>query len=59
MKNLSEAEINVCHPIIYDTYNLCELHAQGRLAAFKVTMLKEICKYFELKFSSRAIKCSN
>lgn len=47
---------NACHPMIYDTYDLCELQAQGRLDTFKVTMLKETCKYFELNFSSKAKK---
>jgi hypothetical protein len=46
-------KIGVTHPILYDTYNLCELYADNRISIFKVKMLKDICKYFELKHSSK------
>lgn len=45
--------INVIHPIIYDVYNLCEMHTKKTIQTFKVLMLKEICRHFELKFTSK------
>ena len=37
-----ESLIGVTHPIIYDTYDLCEFNKQNRLNVFKIVMLKEI-----------------
>ena len=64
-------ELNVAHPIFYDTYNLCDLYRQQKLSIFKVVMLREICSHFELvvktkdkksdlinKISSMVEKCS-
>lgn len=51
--NLIINELNVAHPIYYDAYDLCELHKQDKLSAFKVPMLKEICSHFELGFKSK------
>ena len=39
-------QIGVTHPIIYDTYNLCEFNKQNHLNVFKIVMLKEICSTF-------------
>ena len=47
------AEIDVCHPIYYDAYDLCDMHKQKSLSIFKITMLKEICAHFELQFKSK------
>ena len=49
-------KIATTHPILYDTYNLCELQANDRISVFKVKMLKDICKHFELKISSKEKK---
>ena len=46
-------ELNVAHPIFYDTYNLCDLHRQKKLTIFKVIMLKEICAHFELEVKAK------
>ena len=40
LRDIQEA-IDVAHPIIYDVYNLCELHTDNKLKNFKVIMLKE------------------
>ena len=47
------SKLHTKHPVIFESYDLCELHSEGKLAVFKVTMLKDICKYFELKFTSK------
>ena len=46
-------QIDVSHPIHYDTYDLCEMYNQMKLSVFKVSMLKEICGHFELQFRSK------
>ena len=48
--------INVCHPIFYDVYNLCDLFSKQKLSAFKVVMLKQICGHFELTIKRKAKK---
>ena len=51
-----ESQIGVTHPIIYDTYDLCEFNEQNRLNVFKIVMLKEICVTFDIAFKSRDTK---
>ena len=34
------AEIDVCHPIYHDAYDLCDMYKQKSLSVFKITMLK-------------------
>ncbi|KAK3732767.1 hypothetical protein QZH41_006933 [Actinostola sp. cb2023] len=40
--------IGVKHPIMFDTYNLCELATQRKLSKFSINMLQEICASLEL-----------
>ena len=46
-------EINVSHPICYDTYDLCERYLNNTLKEFNMAMLKTICSYFEIPVKSR------
>ena len=46
-------EIDVCHPIYHEAYDLCDMYKQKSLSVFKITMLKEICAHFELQFKSK------
>jgi hypothetical protein len=39
------AEINICYPIYYDAYDLCDMHKQKSLSVFKIMTLKEICEH--------------
>ena len=41
-------EIGVKHTVMYDVYNLCEMAFENKLSFFKVKMLKEMCKHFEI-----------
>lgn len=45
-------EISLKHPIIYDSYNICDMAATSKLSKFSIAMLQEICRYFELDISS-------
>jgi Arf-GAP/Rho-GAP domain/ANK repeat/PH domain-containing protein 3 len=51
-----ESQMGVTHPIIFDTYDLCECNEQNRLNVFKIVMLKEICSTFDIAFKSRETK---
>ena len=48
--------IGLAHPILYDIYDLCTLSRDGKLPTFKVTMLREMCKHFDLSFRSKDTK---
>ena len=41
-------EIGLTHPIVHDIYDLCDYVKVEKLNYFTVSMLKEICTFFEL-----------
>ena len=41
------------HPIVYDSYDLCAYHREGKLQAFNVAMLKTILRHFEVPFREK------
>ncbi|CAH3159521.1 unnamed protein product, partial [Pocillopora meandrina] len=47
-----QSEIGVKSLVIYDVYNLCEMAFENRLSFFKVKMLREMCKHFEIPSNS-------
>ncbi len=51
-----QEKIGLAHPIIYDVYNLCMFAREGKLASFKVKMLREMCSHFDIPFRSRDAK---
>ena len=51
--DMVNSEINVSHPICYDTYDLCECYHSNTLQEFNVAMLKTICIHFEIHVKSR------
>ena len=53
-----ESEIGVKHLVMYDVYNLCEMAFENRLSFFKVKMLREMCKHFEIPSNLRDTKSS-
>ncbi len=44
--NEAERELSQKHPIVYDSYNLCELGAQKKLNKFPLPLLNSICSHF-------------
>ena len=42
-------EIELNHPIIYDTYDICKMHAEKKLEKFSVALLRLICAYFNME----------
>ena len=43
-------EIGLTHPIVYDIYDLCDYVKEEKLNYFTVSMLEEICTFFDLSF---------
>ena len=43
-------EIGLTHPIAYDISDLCDYVKEEKLNYFTVSILKEICTFFELPF---------
>ena len=50
------SEIGLLHPVIYDSYDICELVRQDALSKFNAAQLKAICTHFELPFKARDVK---
>ena len=49
-------EIAIQHPIIYGSYNICQMTLTSKLSNFSIAMVQDICKQFEkstLHLSSR------
>ena len=42
-------EIELNHPIIYDTYDICKMHAEKKLEKLSVALLRLICAYFNME----------
>jgi len=55
-KVLSEVSIQHAHPIIYDSYNICELVLNSKLSSFSVSMLRSICEAFGLETSEITVR---
>ena len=55
-KVLSEVNIRHSYPIIYDSYNICELVINTKLSSLSVSMLQNICEAFGLDTSEITIK---
>ena len=53
-----QSEIGVKHPVMYNVYNLYEMAFENRLSFFKVKMLREMCRHFEIPSNLRDTKSS-
>jgi Arf-GAP/Rho-GAP domain/ANK repeat/PH domain-containing protein 3 len=45
------SEFVIAHPIFFDTYNICQMVAVSSLSKLSISVLQDICKYFELDCS--------
>ena len=45
-------ECQLIHPILYDTYNLCQLYATNKLTRFIISFLQDVCTYFQFEIDS-------
>lgn len=55
-KVLSEVSIQHSHPIVCDSYNICELVINCKLSSLSVPMLRNICEAFGLDTSEIKVK---
>jgi hypothetical protein len=44
-------EIGLIHPIMFDTYDLCDLATGSKFSKFSILMLQEICTFYDLDTS--------
>ena len=44
-------EIGVIHHIMFDTYDFCDLATTSKLSKFSISMLQEICTFYDLDTS--------
>ena len=57
MSNKVTKALTLQHPIMYETYNICEIVAQSKLAKFSIRTLQNICAALELDVASMTGKC--
>lgn len=48
---MSDVSLQCSHPIVYESYNLCEMVEKSKLNTFSIAMLKNICTDFGLDIS--------
>ena len=53
---VTSMSIQNAHPIVYDSFNICELVQKSKLASFSIELLQEICSSFGLDISNIKIK---
>ena len=44
------------HPLIYDSYNLCELFSKGKFTTFAASVLREMCCSFGIDVEDIHVK---
>ncbi|KAK3715340.1 hypothetical protein QZH41_001341 [Actinostola sp. cb2023] len=40
--------VSICHPVMYDTYNICEYASHKKLDRFSILVLQEVCTSLQL-----------
>ena len=41
-------EVALRHPIVFDVFNLRDMHGSGKLRQLSVAMLRSICEHFDI-----------
>lgn len=41
-------EVALRHPIVFDVFNLCEMHGLGKLRQLSVAMIRSICEHSDI-----------
>ena len=49
-------ERQLVHPIIYDTYDLCKLYAEKKLTKLSVSLLRQICIFFDMDIKNTSAR---
>jgi hypothetical protein len=48
-------ECQLVHPIIYDTYDVCKLYADKKLTKLSVSLLRQICVFFDMDIENLSL----
>jgi hypothetical protein len=43
-------EIGLIHPIMFDTYDLCDLATGSKFSKFSISLLQEICTFYDFLY---------
>lgn len=41
-------EEQLCHPIVFDSFNLCDMYRKSRLGDLSVAMLRTVCEHYDM-----------
>ena len=41
-------EVALKHPVVFDVFNLCDMHGSGKLRQLSVAMPRSICEHFDI-----------
>ena len=41
-------EVQLQHPMVFDTFNLCDMETSGKLSELSLSMLRNVCDHFDL-----------
>ena len=55
--NVAVHELQLGHPITYDVYNVCDMVARSKLNYFSVSVLKDICLFFNIDVTDISVHC--
>ena len=55
LTNLAVSELQLKHPITYEVYNLCDMAARSKLNNFSISVLKDICLFFNIDISDVSV----
>lgn len=55
LANVAVQELQIRHPICYDVYNLCDMAARSKLKNFSVSVLKDICLFYDIDVNNVTI----
>ena len=50
-------EVQLCHPIVLDSFNLCDMSRMNRLADLSVAMLRTMCEHFDIDVKEITVQC--
>ena len=49
-------QVQLQHPVTYDSFDLCAMYHENKLNQFRVAMLKHICEYFDVNKEQLAVR---
>ena len=53
---LDDISVQNLHPVVYDSFDLCEYNKKQQLGRFSVNMLKNVCNHFEIVIKAKDTK---